>query len=279
MNKLSYIILIALFAFGCEKMHQETKPNLLIIQTDEHNFRTLGCYRQLMSEEQAYVWGKGIEVETPNLDRIANEGAICANYYASSPVCTPSRASFQTGLYPVAAGAPINGMPMFRHLTTFADVLQQAGYATSYVGKWHLYGHRPDGVSEAEHITGMGYDDYKWRFESGHAKWVELNETADKFKLSYKAPKEENPNLYVTDFLTDRALEVLERDKNKPFYLMLSLPNPHSPDISREPYKSQYANLEAQAPETMNAENVANRPLWGVGGKNESGDFDITSVR
>jgi arylsulfatase A-like enzyme len=98
----------------------------------------LGCYRSLLSEEQAYVWGKGIEVKTPNIDRVAKEGAICLDYYASSPVCTPSRASFQTGLYPIAAGAPINGMPMDPNLTTFAEVLRQEGYQTSYVGKWHL---------------------------------------------------------------------------------------------------------------------------------------------
>lgn len=268
------------FFLGCKTKtnEEQIRPNLLIIQTDEHNFRTVGCYRDLMSEDQAYIWGEGIKVETPNLDRIAEEGTICTNFYASSPVCTPSRASFQTGLYPVATGAPINGMSMFHHLKTFADVLKQDGYATSYVGKWHLYGHRPEGVSEEEHIKAFGYDDYKWRFESGHAKWVVPNDS-DKFKLTYAEPDIEDPDLYVTDFLTNRALEVLERDKNKPFCLMLSLPNPHSPDIAREPYKSRYAELDAKAPETMDPNWANQRPGWGIGGKSESGDFDVNSVR
>ena len=74
------------------------KPNLLIIHTDEHNFRTIGCCRELLSEDQALVWGKGVKVDTPNLDRIAHEGAQCAAFYAASPVCTPSRAAFVTGL-------------------------------------------------------------------------------------------------------------------------------------------------------------------------------------
>ena len=59
------------------------KPNVIIIQTDEHNLRTLGCYRELMSEDQAYVWGKGNKVETPHIDSLARDGLICTNYFAS----------------------------------------------------------------------------------------------------------------------------------------------------------------------------------------------------
>ena len=131
MYKLGIIIGVISLLIGCTaKQVQEEKPNLLIIQTDEHNFRTLGCYRELLDEARAYPWGKDIKVETPNLDRIAHEGAICTKYYASSPVCTPSRASFQTGLYPIATGAPINGMTMNKDITTFATVLSKAGYET-----------------------------------------------------------------------------------------------------------------------------------------------------
>jgi len=60
----------------------QEKPNLVIIYTDEHNFRTLGCYREQLSEDQAFVWGKGVEVKTPNIDRLAHEGSICNNFYA-----------------------------------------------------------------------------------------------------------------------------------------------------------------------------------------------------
>ena len=70
---------------------QMRKPNLLIIQTDEHNFRTLGCYRRTLSPEQAFVWGKDAVVETPNIDWIAENGALCTRFYASTPVCSPSR--------------------------------------------------------------------------------------------------------------------------------------------------------------------------------------------
>ena len=55
---------------------QDQKPNLIIIHTDEHNFRTLGCYRDILTEDQAFIWGKGVAVETPNIDRIADEGTL-----------------------------------------------------------------------------------------------------------------------------------------------------------------------------------------------------------
>ena len=78
-----------------------SRPNLLIIQTDEHNFRTLGCYRALLPADQAFIWGEGIKVDTPHLDWIAAHGAIADRFYATSPVCTPSRALrhdvFQSG--------------------------------------------------------------------------------------------------------------------------------------------------------------------------------------
>lgn len=86
--------------------NKKERPNLLIIHTDEHSFRTLSCYQKLLPAEQAFVWGPGNNSKTPNIDKIADEGAICTSYYCSSPVCTPSRASLVTGLYPQATGAP-----------------------------------------------------------------------------------------------------------------------------------------------------------------------------
>jgi arylsulfatase A-like enzyme len=116
------------------------KPNLIIIQTDEHNFRTLSAYQKLLPKELANIWGEKATIETPFIDSIADEGAICTSYYSTSPVCTPSRASFVSGLYPYATGADKNDNPLKDSVITFAEVLKRDGYATSYVGKWHLEG-------------------------------------------------------------------------------------------------------------------------------------------
>ena len=117
-----------------------SKPNVLILHTDEHNFRTLGCYRALLAKEEAFVWGDGVAVATPNIDSLARRGALCDRFYAASPVCTPSRASFVTGRYPQNTGAPINDRPMRDDVVTFAEVLRRNGYATGYAGKWHVDG-------------------------------------------------------------------------------------------------------------------------------------------
>ncbi|MDC0177470.1 hypothetical protein OAJ14_04890 [Polaribacter sp.] len=77
--KITAILLITINTFG------QKKPNLIIVQTDEHNFRTLSAYQKLMSKDQAFVWGKGNNVHTPNIDKLAEQGAICTSYYASSP--------------------------------------------------------------------------------------------------------------------------------------------------------------------------------------------------
>ena len=73
-----------------------------------------------MPKDQAFVWGEGNNVVTPHIDRIANEGAICMNYYTSSPVSTPSRASMITDLYPQATGAHKNGLSIREDVKNFA---------------------------------------------------------------------------------------------------------------------------------------------------------------
>ena len=111
MKFLKNTILACLLSLAFGQLSAQ-KPNLLIIHTDEHNFRTLGCYREKMREDQAFVWGKGVEVKTPHIDRLAKEGAICLNYYASSPVCSPSRASMVSGCYPVKTATVSNNIPI-----------------------------------------------------------------------------------------------------------------------------------------------------------------------
>jgi len=114
-------------------------PNLLVIHTDEHNFRTLGCYRELLSEEQALMWGDAV-VTTPHVDWLAEHGALCTSFYATTPVCSPSRGAFVSGWYPRNTPVVTNNIPMDDRVVTFAEVLRRAGYATGYAGKWHLDG-------------------------------------------------------------------------------------------------------------------------------------------
>ena len=246
------------------------KPNLIIIHTDEHNFRTLSCYQELMSEDQAFVWGKGNNSTTPNIDKIAKQGAIATSYYNSSPVCTPSRASLVTGLYPQATGAPKNGLHLDEDVPTFAKILKANGYATSYVGKWHLAGHEKYAFNVKDKA---GFDDNRYMMKGGHAPYFHIKD--DKViaglgdKAVAKLPKDEI--IHATDYFTDKTLEILERDKNKPFALMLSIPDPHTPDYAKPPYRTMYKDMDIQAPKTMAPEYVAIKPSWATDkGKNEA---------
>ncbi|WP_111708882.1 sulfatase family protein [Lutibacter citreus] len=269
-TKVLYLIAISclLLNTSCvaQKKSDKTakKPNLVIIHTDEHNFRTLSCYQKIMSEDQAFVWGKGNNVNTPNIDKIATEGAICTSYYASSPVCTPSRASLVTGLHPQATGAPKNGMHIREDIPTFATILRDEGYSTSYVGKWHLAGHE-------KYTFGIeykaGFDDNRYMMRGGHAPYFHIK--GEKFKgindkVAAKLPKEEI--IHATDFFTDKTLEILERDKNKPFALMLSIPDPHTPDYAKPPYNTMYADMDIQEPLTMDPKYTAIKPAWAKSG-------------
>ncbi|VGO17423.1 Arylsulfatase [Pontiella desulfatans] len=259
------------------------QPNLLVIHTDEHSFRTLGCYRELMSEDQAFVWGKGNCVETPHIDRIADEGAICDRYYCSSPVCTPSRASLITGLHPQATGAPKNGLHLRQDIPTFATILRDQGYATSYVGKWHLEG---NGKYLFDLKYNAGFDDNRFMMDGGHAPFFHVRDgkivkggLGD--KSVSKLPQEEV--VHMTDFFTDRTLEILERDKGKPFCHMLSIPDPHTPDYARPPYHTLFDHMDLQPPKTMAPEYTAVKPAWASKSSkddhNEAADFDAAALR
>ena len=121
-------------------------PNLVMIITDEHNLKTLSCYRNYLlskySKKNVDVWGINLYLDTPNIDSLARDGALFANFYTTSPLCTPSRASFMTGMYPPFTGnADLNHGELDTNLKTFASILRdERGYSTSYIGKWHLDG-------------------------------------------------------------------------------------------------------------------------------------------
>lgn len=252
--KLPACLLALLFSTATSLIAAD-RPNLVIVMTDEHNLRTLGCYRELMSAEQAFVWGDGVAVETPHIDSIAAEGALLTNFYVSTPVCSPSRAAFLTGKYPHQVGVPTNDLPMYDDTVTIAQVLGHAGYATSYIGKWHLDG---TGKPQWEPERKFGWQDNRYMFNRGHYK--NLHETADGPRVNAPVDKDgiQRANVgdadeksYTTDFLMDRTLEFIRREQNGPFCVMLSLPDPHGPNQVRAPYNTMYQHLDFQEPRTM----------------------------
>lgn len=253
-----------------------TKMNLLVVQTDEHNFRTLGCYRETLPPAQALVWGKEAFVETPAIDSIAKRGAICTSFYATSPVCTPSRAAFFTGRYPHQTGSYQNDQPLRGDMVTFAATLQRNGYATGYAGKWHLDGPgKPQWAPERQ----FGFADNRFMFNRGHWKRFDITDgqpvvgTSDgKGRPSYGLGQTDEKH-FATDWLTDRALDFIDEHAVEPFCYHLSLPDPHGPNTVRPPYDTMYRDMPIRAPMTFSQRR--DNPKWAPGlGRNAASKFN-----
>ena len=238
-------------------------PNLIVIMTDEHNFRTLGCYREMMQKRQAYMWGPAV-VETPNIDWIADQGALCTSFYATTPVCSPSRGSLISGLYPQATPVVTNNIPLNDEVITFAHLLGKAGYQTGYAGKWHLDGFgKPQWAPERK----FGFQDNRFMFNRGHWKNLKIDDSGPKVgSLSKNQPSyavgDANEKTFTTDFLMDRTLEFVDANKSVPFCYMLSLPDPHGPDTVRAPYDTMYDDQVYEKPTSYDVDDRA-IPEWG----------------
>ena len=237
------------------------KPNLLIFHTDEHNFRTLGCYRDTLAKDQAFMWGPAV-VETPHIDRLAKDGALCTSFYATAPVCSPSRGSFVTGMYPQNSPVETNNIPLDDDVITFAETLKRNGYATGYAGKWHLDGHDKPGWGPPRKF---GFEDNRYMFNRGHWKLAQLVDGRPQVgmkdgKPSYSPIGDEKT--FMTDWLCDRAIDFAEEHKDEPFCYMISIPDPHGPDTVRAPYDTMFDHQEYLQPRSAK-KSTEGLPSWG----------------
>lgn len=200
------------------------KPNIISIVTDDQARWAVGCYGNK-------------DIVTPNMDRLAADGAICINAFVNTPVCSPSRAGFMTGLHGTELGITdwINmneataGVGLPTSAVTWPAVLQKNGYATALVGKWHL-GHLP-----GNHPTKLGYDRF-WGFLGGGTEPMNPH-----LEIDGKPAQRNGP---VSDLMTDEAMRWIAEHRDKPFALSLHFREPHLPygpvpDEDMAPFKDK----------------------------------------
>ncbi|MBQ5747563.1 MAG: sulfatase-like hydrolase/transferase, partial [Bacteroidales bacterium] len=185
---------------GCTG-EQESKPlNIIYIMCDDHSYQTISAY-------------DGRYIQTPNIDRIAQMGARFTNSFVSNSLSGPSRACLLTGKHSYANGFINNETRFDPSQQTFPKLLQEAGYQTAVVGKWHL-------VSAPE-----GFD--FWKILDGQGQYYNPDILSAADTVRYEG--------YATDVVTDIALEWLDgRDSEKPFCLLLHHKAPHrawEPDV------------------------------------------------
>lgn len=194
-------------------------PNLVFVFADQLRARSLGCYGDA-------------KAVTPNIDRFADQSLMFTQAVANSPVCTAYRASLMTGKYTTSHGMVINELRMNPAQRCFGHVLTGAGYATGYIGKWHLYanqlGHhretRNSFVPPGPHRLGF---DNEWKaYNFNH-----LNYSPDAFwHGDTPEPQTYGDGVYESDAQTDFAIDFVRRDAaGEPFALFLSWGPPHDP--------------------------------------------------
>ncbi len=217
----------------CVELHAEQKPNVIFFLVDDLGWRDLGCYGS-----QFY--------ETPEIDQLANEGMLFENAYSTCHVCSPSRASILTGKYPARTnltewlggrpekeyeklhhGAKLTALPDSEQ--TLAETLHKHGYATANYGKAHL-NKDPKSYGFDEAITG-------WVRSYYHPFGPPYNETLPAKKGDY-----------YTDKLTDAAIDFIERNKDRPFFVHLEHFSVHDPIQGRKDLVKKYEKKLASTP-------------------------------
>ena len=220
-------------------------PNLLVIHTDQQSCWSLSSYG-------------GTLVDTPHIDSLAEQGAILTNFFANTAVCTPCRGCFITGRYPHAHGAYQNNIPLNRDEVTFAQVLLDQGYETGYAGKWHLDGTPRPGWVHPD--RGMGFSDNYYMFNRGHWKKIEDNSQGDVQPTIFEYGVTGDETTYPTDWLAEKVIDFVSRDRDKPFCHMVSIPDPHGPFHTRPPYSDMYDPADMPLPDTLHKDD--HLPGW-----------------
>jgi len=187
-----FILLSIFLLFSCQK--QPERPNIIFIMSDDHAFQAISAYGSVLNE-------------TPNIDRIAQEGMIFQNAFVTNSICAPCRAVILTGKYSHLNGVLDNRLEFDTAQVTFPKLLQQAGYQTAMIGKWHLK------------TDPKGFD--FWKVLPGQGNY---------YNPDFRTPEgREEIDGYVTDIITDIALNWLKngRDPDKPFMMMYHHKAPH----------------------------------------------------
>ncbi len=197
---ISASVIICISIFGCQSTTQgqnlpDTRPNIIFVMSDDHAVSSLSSYGSDM-------------MKTPNLDRLAENGVRFTQSFATNAICTPERATLLTGKYSHKNGVLYNQQPFDGSQQTFPKLLQDAGYATAMIGKWHL----------TTYPTGFDY----WKILPGQGDYY----NPDFIVMEGDTIREEG---YVTNLITDDAIAWIDQKKNEesPFLVMLQTKAPH----------------------------------------------------
>ena len=224
MNNHWKLALFALLTFANSAL-AANRPNVLIIYADDLGYGETG------------VQGCK-DIPTPNIDSIAKNGVRCTQGYVAATYCSPSRAGLMTGKYPTRFGHEFNAIARESGLSlkeiTLADRLKKQGYATAAIGKWHL-GNPPE-----YHPTKRGFDEFFGTLaNTPFYKPLNFVDT----RVSNDVQAITDPDFYTTDKYAERAVDWLERNKEKPWFLYLPFNAQHAPLQAPQKYLDRFPSI------------------------------------
>ncbi|KJD37210.1 arylsulfatase [Tamlana sedimentorum] len=235
-----------------DKIEESKLPNVVIIFTDDQGYADLSCFG-------------GKHVYTPNIDKMASEGAKLTSFYVAAPLCTPSRAALMTGCYPrrISMEPPsslvidLPNVPQNKRFPvclagdgnglnpdeiTIAEIAKAAGYKTGIFGKWHL-GDQPEFLP-----TKQGFDEFYGLPYSHDITPTHRRQEFFKFPslpfLNGEKVIEMDPDAdYLTRRITERAVKFIKENKDENFFLYVPHPMPHGPVAASQEIKKEYAQV------------------------------------
>ncbi len=213
--------------FGAES----SSPNVVFILTDDQRWDQMSCAGHPF-------------LDTPNMDRLAEEGARFTNMFVTTSLCSPSRASILSGLYAHSHGVSNNFTDYPEDLPSFPKRLQHAGYRTAYIGKWHM------GQKQDKRRPGFDH----WISHKGQGKYYDT-----KFNINGERRVVDG---YYTEVVTDMAVDWLKerQDSEDPFLLMLGHKAPHTPFTPEKQYRDIYDDIPIGYPGS--AFRLEGKPGW-----------------
>lgn len=238
MRYISIALMLIFTLQSCKNNEQEKetevtpkkRPNIIYIMADDHAEQAISAYGHPISKL----------APTPNIDKIAQEGALFKNNFCTNSICGPSRAVVLTGKFSHQNGFRMNGDQFDGSQQTFPKLLQEAGYNTAMIGKWHLHG------------LPQGFDYWKILKDQGNyynPDFISINEAT-------KVADTVQVEGYATDLITQDGLAYLNKmkDSNKPFMLMLQHKAPHRNWMPALRHANLYDDVEFPLPDTYFAE-------------------------